>query len=365
MQEIRLTIADFPVVVLLPDGMALPSNFDPFIADGSADNPVLRFDATAPIETTDPSALRLLDDHTNDLGRVQVYALPDDSSDAYLITLRNAPDRPLHCLLANSDFSRCRAEIQWGSPDAAISLSALLRIAFSQAIIPHDAFAIHASAVVRLDRAHLFLGASGTGKSTHARLWLQTIPRTTLLNDDCPILRLPLPSLNPDSLPSLNPDSLPSLNPDSLPSLNPDSLPSLNPDSLPSLNPDSLPRPGLNTVCGSSSSSNPQLLAPPSSLPTIYGSPWSGKTPCYRQASAPLATITRLRQAPANRLRPLSDIEALTALLPSCMILRRSHELHSRLIATLSALLSSPNSPKIRLLECLPNPAAARLSAGT
>ena len=341
MQEIRLTIADFPVVVLLPDGMALPSNFDPFIADGSADNPVLRFDATAPIETTDPSALRLLDDHTNDLGRVQVYALPDDSSDAYLITLRNAPDRPLHCLLANSDFSRCRAEIQWGSPDAAISLSALLRIAFSQAIIPHDAFAIHASAVVRLDRAHLFLGASGTGKSTHARLWLQTIPRTTLLNDDCPILRLPLPSLDPDSLPSLNPDS------------------------LPSLNPDSLPRPGLNTVCGSSSSSNPQLLAPPSSLPTIYGSPWSGKTPCYRQASAPLATITRLRQAPANRLRPLSDIEALTALLPSCMILRRSHELHSRLIATLSALLSSPNSPKIRLLECLPNPAAARLSAGT
>ena len=34
----------------------------------------------------------------------------------------------------------------------------------------------------------LFLGESGTGKSTHTRLWLKYIPDSHLLNDDCPVL---------------------------------------------------------------------------------------------------------------------------------------------------------------------------------
>lgn len=35
----------------------------------------------------------------------------------------------------------------------------------------------------------LFLGESGTGKSTHTRLWLENIPGSRLLNDDSPVLR--------------------------------------------------------------------------------------------------------------------------------------------------------------------------------
>ena len=33
----------------------------------------------------------------------------------------------------------------------------------------------------------------------------------------------------------------------------------------------------------------------------IYGSPWSGKTPCYRQVKAPLGAITQIDRAQAFR----------------------------------------------------------------
>lgn len=49
---------------------------------------------------------------------------------------------------------------------------------------------IHSSVVVNQGRAVLCLGESGTGKSTHTRLWLNHIPGSRLLNDDSPILYL-------------------------------------------------------------------------------------------------------------------------------------------------------------------------------
>ena len=36
----------------------------------------------------------------------------------------------------------------------------------------------------------MLLGKSGTGKSTHSRLWLKYIPDTKLLNDDNPAVRI-------------------------------------------------------------------------------------------------------------------------------------------------------------------------------
>ena len=56
--------------------------------------------------------------------------------------------------------------------------------------IPEWTTAIHASVIIHENQAVLFLGESGTGKSTHTRLWLENIPGTRLLNDDSPVLRL-------------------------------------------------------------------------------------------------------------------------------------------------------------------------------
>ena len=53
-------------------------------------------------------------------------------------------------------------------------------------------------------------------------------------------------------------------------------------------------------------------------VPTVFGSPWSGKTPCYRNESYPIAAFVRLAQAPHNRIARLPVVRAIGALLPSC-----------------------------------------------
>lgn len=50
--------------------------------------------------------------------------------------------------------------------------------------------AIHSSCAVKDGKAVLFLGESGTGKSTHTGLWRKHIEGTDLLNDDSPIIRV-------------------------------------------------------------------------------------------------------------------------------------------------------------------------------
>lgn len=49
---------------------------------------------------------------------------------------------------------------------------------------------VHSAVVVCRGRAVLFLGESGTGKSTHARLWRQHVEDCHVLNDDSPFLAL-------------------------------------------------------------------------------------------------------------------------------------------------------------------------------
>ncbi len=167
------------------------------------------------------------------------------------------------------------------------AVSSLIRIAFSQAVLLHGGVSIHASAVVSNGEGYMFLGASGTGKSTHSQLWIKNIPDTELLNDDNPIVRL-----MPDG-----------------------------------------------TV-------------------RVFGSPWSGKTPCYRQASAPLHGIVRLEQAPVNEFRSVSDIDAFAMLLPSCSAIKTSALLHNALCDTLIALSEAVATGVMR---CRPDGEAARV----
>lgn len=48
----------------------------------------------------------------------------------------------------------------------------------------------------------------------------------------------------------------------------------------------------------------------------VYGSPWSGKTPCYRQECYKLEACVRLSQAPYNRITRLSRIAGLRGSTP-------------------------------------------------
>lgn len=61
------------------------------------------------------------------------------------------------------------------------------RIFYSH-LLDHEGMFLHASAVELEDRAYLFSGDSGVGKSTHTRLWQQLFD-ARIINDDKPALR--------------------------------------------------------------------------------------------------------------------------------------------------------------------------------
>lgn len=62
---------------------------------------------------------------------------------------------------------------------------------FYLALVDHNGFYLHSSAVLLDGRVYLFSGPSRAGKSTHTRLWQQTFgPEARVINDDKPAIRL-------------------------------------------------------------------------------------------------------------------------------------------------------------------------------
>ena len=73
------------------------------------------------------------------------------------------------------------------SPEPSVMRLALWEC-FGFFALPHGVLPIHSAVVKSGGRGALFLGSSGTGKSTHARLWIAHIDDTSLLNDDSPVV---------------------------------------------------------------------------------------------------------------------------------------------------------------------------------
>ena len=63
-------------------------------------------------------------------------------------------------------------------------------VAYGLMTLQQDTLAIHSSCIIYQGKAVLFLGESGTGKSTHTRLWREHIEGAVLLNDDSPMIRV-------------------------------------------------------------------------------------------------------------------------------------------------------------------------------
>lgn len=94
----------------------------------------------------------------------------------------------------------------------------------------------------------------------------------------------------------------------------------------------------------------------------VYGSPWSGKTPCYRDVEAPVGAFLQLRQAPYNKIRKQTVIEGLASLLPSCSVMKWDKQNHEATCLAVSKILERTST---YVLECLPDEDAARLSYST
>ena len=73
--------------------------------------------------------------------------------------------------------------------------------------------------------------------------------------------------------------------------------------------------------------------------PYIYGSPWSGKTPCYRNVKAKLGAITRIDRAQKNYVEKLSPAEAFASILPSCSSMKWDLDIFNNICNTISHLV--------------------------
>ena len=246
--------------------------FDPFVVEGG--NVLFSF-----VEGTECPEM---EQSLYEFGYEDVDGVFGKNSEAYVLTLKPQEEEMLKL---------------WYSPGGGKVMVAgnlslrLLRFAMwiglGMAVAPYDTVAVHGSCIVYDGKAVVFLGESGTGKSTHTRLWAEHIPGAFLLNDDSPFLR----------------------------------------------------------------AEGGRIWA--------YGSPWSGKTPCYRQERYELKACVRLSQSNDNNISRLDLLNAYGAIHPSCPpAFAYDDGLYDHISCLMDKLLST--TPFYRL-ECLPEKNAALL----
>jgi len=103
---------------------------------------------------------------------------------------------------------------------------------------------------------------------------------------------------------------------------------------------------------------NPAIRIEKNGCIYVYGTPWSGKTPCYKNRKVLLKAFVRLNQASTNRFTWKEGVDALITLLPGCSSMRWNTLLYNEMCNSLEKVIVSV---KTGCLDCLPNKEAALL----
>ena len=262
------------------------SNLDPFITDTEEGELLFTLSVVKelPLAVTTPYFT------TDDGPGFPEISIDRFEDGGWRFRVRPLPGRPVAGdLRCDKEFHH--AELVLTSVDDAFALNNSLMLLFAFSSAHKGLLEMHASVVMNEGKGYLFLGRSGTGKSTHSSLWLKHIPGTELLNDDNPILRLM-----------------------------------------------------------------------PDGSARVYGSPWSGKTPCYKNQDVPAGAVVRIRQAPYNQIQRLGTIQAYASLMASASSFRPFQGLADGWHRTLEGLAASL---PCYTLDCLPDQAAAELCHST
>lgn len=93
-----------------------------------------------------------------------------------------------------------------------------------------------------------------------------------------------------------------------------------------------------------------------------YGSPWSGKTSCYRNMCAPVSAFVNILQHPSNNIEKCSILETYASIYSSTSGFKLMEDQADGLHSTISGVMSSVPCYNLR---CLPDRDAARLCKQT
>lgn len=277
-------IADHLIAIsALPQQLDELTNYRPFLSDGIGENALLSLRVTdRPIPSAEGWQEVYTDCLEADMPRIEIYRTDAE----WLFRIAPTRDSELACAMrCTADFAEADVYLAAGTFRFAVDNAAMLLFAFRT--VSCYTLLFHASVTVRNGVGYLFLGRSGTGKSTHSCQWMKAFPDAWLLNDDNPVVRL----LDDGTV-------------------------------------------------------------------RVYGSPWSGKTPCYKHADVPVGALVQLAQAPANSIRRLRMVQAYPYILSSVSGMKIRPEIMDALYASIARLLELT---PVYQMDCLPNEEAARI----
>lgn len=282
----KYIVAGHAFAVTLPDGFSKEehlSPYEPFLCNDESVEPLfrLRVEFVDDLHETEPGQIK---DVMND--EPPYFWLFEGAQGRYNFGFSYTKSSPDCILKPSEDYKDNVVFIPRAGADVLMefAISNCMMLLYTFNISMFDTLMIHASVVAYEGAGYVFLGRSGTGKSTHSRLWLNNIEGTYLLNDDNPIIRVIDGAVN------------------------------------------------------------------------IYGSPWSGKTPCYKNEVMPLGGIIRLSQAPYNKIERLSPLKSYASLMPACSCMRWDRRSTDALHSTVEKVISRVKGWH---LECLPDADAA------
>ena len=283
----KYTVADHTFAVSLPGGYAQEdclAPYLPFIAEGDP-APLFRLtmDFADTLDEVNPGKLCLC--LNEEAPYFWIFERPEGGYNFGFSYSKNNPD----CIVVTSGDlkdSTVYVPASAGRQLVEFALNNALMLLYTFNTTPYDTLMVHASVVAYEGGAYMFLGRSGTGKSTHSSMWLKNISGTMLLNDDNPVIRV----IGEDVF--------------------------------------------------------------------IYGTPWSGKTPCYKNESFPLRASVRLSQSKENTISKLVPLQSYASLMPACSCMRWDRRSTDALHKTVEKVISKVGN---WYLECLPDADAAIL----
>lgn len=103
---------------------------------------------------------------------------------------------------------------------------------------------------------------------------------------------------------------------------------------------------------------NPIVRIYPDGRVICYGSPWSGKTPCYRNIEAPVGAFVRISRAPENSIEQLDIFKAYATLYSSSSGFKANRAMADGLYSSISGIVGST---RCFVLHCRPDEEAARV----
>lgn len=192
---IQYCVADHTFAITRREPERIPPvslNMAPFRRENFVDDPLFELVIDKVVVPREDAPTQIFDYDLQD-GDCTLHIYPDE----YRLTIRSRGQQAtVVCPFERSNYryaptccfySDMCAE---GKSVSGIIYDHALVFAYSFATLPCKTLLIHSSVIVKDDRAVMCLGESGTGKSTHTRLWIENIEGAERLNDDGPVVRV-------------------------------------------------------------------------------------------------------------------------------------------------------------------------------